>query len=349
MAIDTLSDVLRTVRLTGAVFFDVDCSSPWAEASPRGDLIRSRVLPGVEHLISYHMITEGDCWGGVTDQPPLRLAAGDIIIFPHGDPHILSSEPGTKAVPDMNNYTPPARSQLPLTVNSGGGGSRTHLVCGFLGCDVRPFNPLITALPRVLHISDRSGSHPGWLSQLIQAAAAESRLKRTGGEAVLGRLSELMFVEAMRCHLETIPEGDRGWLAGLKDPAIGRVLALIHSRPAHPWTLEDLGREGGVSRSVLAERFLFLVGQPPFQYLTQWRMQMAASLLANGDRVGSVALDVGYDSEAAFSRAFKKSLGMPPASWRERREDTAAAKRGRTPRDTRGQPPSLRRSSVRAS
>ena len=163
MATDTLSDVLHTVRLTGAVFFDIECSSPWAEASPHGDLIRSKVLPGVQHLIAYHMITEGECWGGLLDAPPLRLNAGDILIFPHGDPHVLASAPDRKAVPDMNNYTPPVRAQLPVSVRSGSGASASaHLVCGFLGCDVRPFNPLISALPRILLISDRTGSQPGW-------------------------------------------------------------------------------------------------------------------------------------------------------------------------------------------
>jgi len=192
----------------------------------------------------------------------------------------------------------------------------THLVCGFLGCDVRPFNPLIGALPRVLHVRDRTGVKEGWLSQFIQVALAESRAKRSGGESVLARMSELMFVEAVRRHLESLPEAHTGWLAGLRDPQIGRALALLHARPGFGWTLPGLAREVGLSRSALAERFTHLIGQPPMQYLASWRMQVAAGLLARGTKVASVALEVGYDSEAAFSRAFKKLVGRSPAAWR---------------------------------
>jgi AraC-like DNA-binding protein len=199
-------------------------------------------------------------------------------------------------------------------------GELTHIVCGFLGCDVRPFNPLVATLPRVLHVRDRAGATRGWLNQFVHVAVAESRDRRPGGQSILSRLSELMFVEAVRRHLESLPAHETGWLAGIRDEAVGRALVALHRQPKLPWSLDDLAREAGVSRSVLADRFAVLVGRPPMQYLTHWRMQLAAGMLARGAKVTSVALDVGYESEAAFSRAFKKITGCTPGTWRGRDE-----------------------------
>jgi AraC-like DNA-binding protein len=195
------------------------------------------------------------------------------------------------------------------------------LVCGFLGCDVRPFNPLIAALPRMLHLETSEG---GWMTQFLQHALAESAAKRPGGEAMLARMSEMMFVDAVRRFVDGLPPESTGWLAGLLDRHVGRALALMHERPAHDWTMDDLGREAGLSRSALHQRFVQLIGQPPMQYLTNWRMQVASGLLRNTNlTVAAVALDVGYDSEAAFARAFKRLVGVPPAAWRrdKRRQD----------------------------
>jgi AraC-like DNA-binding protein len=190
-------------------------------------------------------------------------------------------------------------------------------VCGFLGCDARPFNPLLNALPRVIHVSDRAG---GPIAAFVQFAVAESKEPRAGGECVLGRLSELMFVDVVRRYMETLPPDREGWLAGLREPFVGRALAALHRSPARDWTIETLAREVGLSRSVLAERFTQYVGQPPIQYLTNWRMQLAANHLLSGvDSVAEIAERVGYESEAAFSRAFKKAVGAPPAEWRKGR------------------------------
>ncbi|MGH7730055.1 MAG: AraC family transcriptional regulator, partial [Candidatus Eiseniibacteriota bacterium] len=208
--------------------------------------------------------------------------------------------------------------QLPFTIiEDGGGPERLQLVCGFLGCDVRPFNPLLATLPRLLCVRRTEASADDPLEKLIEFTIAESRERRAGGECVRLRLSELLFVEVVR-HLATLPAEQRGWLAGLRDPVVGRALALLHERPAHPWTLDQLARSSGTSRSVLAERFTHFVEDSPMQYLTRWRMQIAARLLAEStSKVSAVALDVGYDSEAAFSRAFKKAAGVPPATWRQ--------------------------------
>ena len=220
-----------------------------------------------------------------------------------------------------------ADGALPFTVSEGGGGPhRMHLVCGFLGWDVRPFNPLLATLPRLLHVSRPASARTDLLAQLIELTIAESRERRAGGACVRLRLSELMFVEVVRRYLDTLSAEQTGWLAGLRDPFVGRALVLLHERPEHPWRLEELARAAGLSRSALADRFTHLVGQPPMQYLTSWRMQVAARLLADGaPKVSAVALAVGYASEAAFSRGFKKATGVSPAAWRDRSAAPAEA------------------------
>jgi AraC-like DNA-binding protein len=319
MTTDPLSAVLRAVRLTGAVFFHVDASSPWVAETPAASAIAARIMPESQHLISYHAVTRGECWGGTVGEPAVRVATGDIIVFPHGDPHVMSSTPGMRAAPRYEMFRRPADQALPFELKEGGGGAEgAHLVCGFLGCDARPFNPLLATLPRVLHVSQRA-AEDSWLSQFFRAAVAESSQRRAGGEAMLARLSELMFVEVVRRHLESLPSEQTGWLAGLRDPFVGRALGLLHARPAEAWTLDTLGKEVGLSRSALAENFSALVGLAPIQYLTRWRMQLAAGRLGDGASVGEAAADVGYGSEAAFSRAFKKLVGVPPASWRKQR------------------------------
>jgi AraC-like DNA-binding protein len=318
---DILSEVLQGVRLTGAIFFELRARAPWVEASEEGSKVAPQILPGVQHAISYHVIAEGRCFATIEGTPPIRLEAGDIIVFPHGEAHTLASEPGLAAKPKPAIYREvAAASFLPLSCELGGRGETTVIVCGFLGCDIRPFNPLIATLPRVMHLRDRAGVTRGWLNQFVQVALAESRDRRPGAQSILARLSELMFVEAVRRHLETLSSEDTGWLAGLRDEAVGRALAALHREPARAWSLEILAREAGASRSVLAERFSFLVGKPPIQYLTEWRMQLAAGMLARGAKVTHVASDVGYESEAAFSRAFKKLTGHSPGTWRNRAE-----------------------------
>jgi AraC-like DNA-binding protein len=313
--------VLRAVRLTGAVFFRVDATSPWVIEMPDTSALAPVTLPRAQHVISYHVVTHGSCWGMRLEGAPVKVEAGDVLVFPHGDPYVMSMAPGMRGGPDIAEVLAFMKEmvagRLPFAVAEGGGGpEQMSLVCGFLGCDVHPFNPLLAALPRLLHV--RQAFAPGDpLAQLIDFAIAESRERRAGGDCVRLRLSELMFVEVVRRHLAALPPGQTGWVAGLRDRIIGRALALLHERPAEAWTLEKLARGVGLSRSALAQRFTYFVGDAPMQYLTRWRMQAAARLLADGQaKVSAVALAVGYDSEAAFSRAFKKAAGMPPAAWR---------------------------------
>jgi AraC-like DNA-binding protein len=311
--VDALSDVLRVVRLDGAYFYAVQASEPWSvEAVPAAELTPD-ILPGAEHLISYHILTQGRCWGGLAGQPPVELQAGDVIVFPHGDGHVMSSGPGLRFTGSPKDGRP-QRYRETLQLGSGGPATTTF-VCGFLGCDLRPFHPLLATLPRCLHAR---GLSQGWLGSFAQQVVDESRAGRAGSDCVLTRLAELMFIEVLRHHLESLDPGQTGWLAGLRDPVVGRALTLLHARPEYPWTLGELAEAVAASRSRLAERFGLLVGQPPMQYLAQWRMQVAAGLLAhNSEKVAAIASQVGYDSEAAFSRAFKKATGLAPGAWRE--------------------------------
>jgi AraC-like DNA-binding protein len=322
---DPLSDVLRTVRLRGAVFFMLDMSSPWAAGMPGGDVLAPLLVPRAQQVVSFHVIARGSCWGGLLDSPPVFLETGDVIVFPRGDGYFLSLARQAAVAPDVDQALAFMKGmtgrQLPFLVQGGGGGPNgVTVVCGFLGCDSRPFNPLLATLPRLLHIKGAARSRDDRLDRLIDLTLAQSRDHEPGAESVRLRLSELMFVEVTRRYLAGLPSEATGWLAGLRDGFVGRALALLHERPDHAWTLDQLAGEVGLSRSAVADRFTRLVGEPPIQYLTRWRMQLAARLLAEGSaKVGAIAGEVGYDSEAAFSRAFKKVAGTSPAAWRRER------------------------------
>jgi len=313
---DTLSDVLRAVRLTGAVFFAFDASSPWVAETPSSKELGPYIMPGVEHVIEYHVVASGSCWGGAVDEPAIRLEAGDIIVFPQGDAHVMASAPGMRGEPSLEAMKAVHQGRLPLNMSiHGGGPEQTRLICGFLGCDARPFNPLLATLPRVMHLRAQEGDE--MLRRLVELAVAESSVQRPGGECALSRLSELLFVEVVRRYVAQLPPGGVGWFAGLRDENIGRALHKLHQEPKRDWTLEELGKECGLSRSVLAERFAHLVGVPPMQYLAQWRIQLAASLLRSGKAsLAEIADRVGYGSEAALSRAFKRQVGVAPAHYR---------------------------------
>ncbi len=319
---DPLSAVLQAVRLQGAIYFLVDVSSPWVVEAPAAREILPVVMPGAQHLIEYHVVTRGELWGGLLDQPPVRLGPGDVILFPQGDAHVMSSAPGLRNPPDLEIFRRHLDEPLPLQVGSAGG--EVQVVCGFLGCDARPFNPLLATLPRLMHVRRESQARDGALQMLVELALAESRARGAGSDCMLTRMSELFFVESVRNYLRQLAPGDSGWLAGLRDPIVGRALSQLHARPRHPWTLDELARESSSSRSVLAERFAQFAGMPPMQYLARWRMQLAAGALLEGDpTVADVARRVGYGSEAAFSRAFKKLVGVSPAGWRQQRSRTA--------------------------
>jgi AraC-like DNA-binding protein len=325
MSDDILSDVLRNVRLRGALYFHVRGTSDWAAEAPPSREIAAAVMPGAEHVMEFHAVLSGACWAAVIGSEPVQLASGDLVIFPQGDPHVVSSAPGLRAQPNAQGYFERRQQHLPFNLHLDAFEVNVDaaptdpcdavLVCGFLGCDLRPFNPLITALPRLLHLPSDGG--PDWAVQCMRQAVAESTNLRPGGGAMLARLSEMLFIDAMRRYLGTLPDGSQGWLAALRDRFVGRALTLLHAAPEEPWTVEELGRRVGLSRSTLHERFAALIGQAPMQYLAQWRIQVGATLLRDtAFTVAAVAQQVGYESEASFARAFKRLVGQPPAVWR---------------------------------
>jgi AraC-like DNA-binding protein len=316
------------------VFFTVSCSSEWAAEAPPAKELAPLLMRGVDHVIEYHAVAQGTCWATIPGGPSVQLSAGDVVMFPHGDAHVVSSAPGLRGAPDLSFPDGIPANQLPLRLAYKGPNvlysappdpdADTSVVCGFLGCDLHPFNPLISALPRLLHL--RADSDNTWIANFTQQAVAESHARRAGGEAMLARMSEMMFVDAVRRYADQLPAHSDGWLAGLRDRFVGRALALMHEQPAQNWTLDELGRSVGLSRSALHERFVQMVGVPPMQYLAQWRMQAAARLLLETrSTVAAVALDVGYDSEAAFARAFKRAVGKPPAAWRRERDEAGGS------------------------
>lgn len=326
---DPLAAVLRSVRLTGALFFVVDASSPWCVDIPHARAYAPIIFPRAEHIVSYHVIVEGTGFASIPGVEPVSFESGDIILFPHGDPYLMESTPGTEpefdAAQTLDFFRELAAGRLPFVVREGGGAPPSaQFICGFLGCDLRPFNPVLSSLPRMLRLR-RSGAGGDVLDKLIELTLEEAQASRAGGESVRLRLSELLFIELLRRYAGTPEQKPPGWLAGFQDGGVARALQAIHNQPQENWTVSGLARAAGCSRSVLAARFTELVGHPPAGYLKLWRMQIASSMLSETDEpIAEVGYRVGYASEAAFSRTFKKIAGVSPDGWRRARRDQLA-------------------------
>jgi AraC-like DNA-binding protein len=317
---DALSETLSVVRLSGAIFFNGRFTAPWCYASPPAHAVAPILDPDAEQLIVFHMITEGECVAVVEGLEPVRLSAGDVVMFPGGHGHSLCSAPGVP--PDTSRPLADLLAGAPRLLCMGGGGAATRFVCGFLGCDARLGRMLLGGMPPVVRVSLRDAPAGAWLEASLRYALDEAISPRPGGQGVLAKLSELLFVEVLRTYMDDAMAGRTGWLAGLRDRAVGAALNALHADPARAWTLSELARAAGASRSVLAERFQRLIGVSPMQYLTQWRMVLAANLLIRrgGDaQLLDVAMDVGYRTDTAFSRAFRREFGAPPAAWRRAR------------------------------
>ncbi|MFM0339788.1 AraC family transcriptional regulator [Paraburkholderia fungorum] len=318
---DALSDVLRFVRLGGAVYLNGDFTAPWCVVGEVTQELCATFLPRAERIVSYHLITEGSCRARLVDDPSstIHLEAGELLVVPQGEAHLMGSSLELAPAPadDMlSRYMKMAPGEV-MELSYGGGGAHTRLICGFLACDDTLTNPVLSALPRIFKVDMRNDPQSAWLESSLKLAAAEAAEWRVGSAIVLARLSELLFVEAVRRCIDALPDDRKGWLAGVSDRFVGRALALLHAQSAHNWTVDELARKVGLSRSALAQRFTQLIGQPPMQYLARWRLQLAAQELRSGTRsVAAVGQHVGYESEAAFNRAFKREFGMPPASWR---------------------------------
>jgi len=312
---DALSETLRVVRLVGAIFIHGRFTAPWCYQSPHADTAAPLLEPTAERVVIFHMITEGDCWVELDGEPPLALTAGDAVIFPQGDAHRMSSQPGL--TPASGARLDAVLSRRPRLLAYGGGGATTRLVCGYLACDARLARMLLAGLPAVVKVSVRGSNAGIWLEASLRYALAEARSPRPGGAGVLAKLAEVLFIEVLRLYMNGQAPGRTGWLAGVNDRIVGAALQALHTSPARAWTLEELARTAGTSRSVLAERFQQLVGSSPMLYLAQWRMLLATNLLCRSNApLARIAEEVGYQTDTAFSRAFRREFGLPPAAWR---------------------------------
>src|SRR5262249_25836437 len=272
--------------------------------------------PGGGHVIIYHLLIEGRCMAGLEEGDRIAISAGDVVIFPHGDAHIISNGSGAKTVDNERELHRVLAQGLTLS-RAGGGGEITRFVCGYLSCDPQLSSTLLAGLPPVLRVPIRDGAAGQWLENSIRFSVNEADASRAGGEAVLAKLSEVLFVETLRAYIADLPAEQIGWLAGARDSVVGKTLALMHRNPEKPWTLATLANEAGVSRSVLAERFRHYLNEAPMAYLTRWRLQLGAQMLASTSYpVAQIASEVGYESEAAFNRAFKREFAAPPARFR---------------------------------
>lgn len=313
---DALSDVLRAAHLSGGVFLHAQFFAPWCMATRIAPEQCAPLLSSASQLIPYHYVVEGTLHVRVEGGEAFVLGPGGVVLFPRNDPHLLGSNLDVPPVLGRDVIQPPKDGGL-FSIRHGGAGARTTLVCGFLGADNAHANPVISALPAAIRLDLEKGGAADWIRSTFVYAADELGAGRPGSEAVLAKVSELLFVEAVRRYAETLPKGQTGWLAGLGDPHVARALALLHHDLSHSWTVDELGRQVGLSRSALAERFTHLIGAAPMQYLAKWRMQIAAQeLRERSASLAQVAQTVGYESEAAFSRAFKKAFGTAPATWR---------------------------------
>src|SRR5215471_16775345 len=314
-AVDALSDVLRVIRLSGGVFLEANLTAPWCfkgRISPE-DCKAFQVAPSL--VIATHFVVSGQMLVRVNEDEPIVVRAGELVLLPHNDVHAFGSDLGVKPFSQPDEVK--AKSAGSFTrIELGGGGEATQLLCGYLGSD-HAFGPLLSSLPAVLKMDVRATPLGAWVESSYRFAVSQIAAGRVGSTTVIAKLSELLFVEAVSHYIAGLPEDRKGWLAGLRDPQIGKALGLMHATPARDWSAEALAEEVGMSRSGFAERFGALVGMPPMQYLTYWRMQLAAQRLRESrEAVAQVGYAVGYESEAAFSRAFKREFGKGPAEWR---------------------------------
>jgi AraC-like DNA-binding protein len=315
LPMDALSELLRVVKLSGAMFYNSSCSAPWCLRSPKSSSFLPYIRAQASHVIEFHHITEGTAYVRVGEETT-PLVAGDIVMMPHGDAHEMGAGHGGPPI-DGQAALPALWAGRIEFATFGGGGPVTGLVCGYLACDGQLLKPVLTGLPRVVRVNIRTNPSDEWLDNMLRHAVSQAAAAMPGSGVILAHLAEVLFTEVLRRYLLSLPEGRTGWLAGAGDPAVGRALAALHSKPAHDWTIDELAQEASISRSALTEKFTRYLGVAPMAYLTDWRLELGAEALRTTSRsVQSVALDVGYESEAAFNRAFKRKFAAPPARYR---------------------------------
>ena len=323
---DPLSVALRTLRVTGAIFLDAELSEPWGFASPAAGPASPLLAPGTEHLVLFHFVTEGEANARLPGEEVLTLRAGEIVVVSQGDAHELWN--GRVAeLTDSSALLPQILAGAIVPERGGGGGPITRFVCGYIGCERRAQHLFLAGLPRLFKVNIAREESSAWIESSLRQLVTEGEKKRAGRDALSAKLAEALFIEALRRYVAELPAEQTGWLAAARDPAVGRALAAMHAEPARAWTLAGLAKQAGLSRSVFAERFARLLDVTPLGYLTRWRLQLAARVLSTtDDTVMQVALSVGYESEAAFARAFKREFACPPARYRNARRERAGSK-----------------------
>jgi AraC-like DNA-binding protein len=317
---DVLSEVLRVVRLEGALFFNAEFTAPWCISEPRSPALLPYLSPSAGHLILYHFLTEGRAYVKLGDGPRIDLTAGDIVIIPHGEEHFLGNGEPARAVDSVSTFSKNLSEGLKL-VRFGGGGEVTKLVCGYMACAPRLSDIFLSGLPKILKVNVAEIPSGQWLENSIRFSVGKLEGSDDGSSLVFAKLSEVLFIETIRSYINALPPNQVGWLAGARDPAIGEALSLLHKEPADEWTLTTLAKRVGLSRTRLSERFRHFLGESPMAYLAQWRLRLGAEILeSTEDSVAEVAAAVGYGSEATFNRAFKREFDCPPAQFRRERK-----------------------------
>jgi len=318
---DLLSDILKVIKLEGALFFNAEFSAPWCLYSRLTDEVVRTLSPDAGHLIIYHLLIEGQAYAKLPDGRRLELTAGDIVVLPHGDPHYLGNGRGAKAVDSFKTFAKNLTAGLRLA-RFGGGGEVTRFVCGFMACEPRLSEVFLAGLPPILKVHIGKEPSGQWIENSLRFSASTSDgidRSAAGSALVHAKLSEALFVETLRRYINSLPEEQTGWLAGARDPVIGRALGLLHREPARTWTISEIARDVGLSRTRLSERFRHFLGESPMAYLSRWRLKLAAEILqSSDDSIAQVADAVGYGSEASFNRAFKRAYTCPPAQFRRR-------------------------------
>jgi AraC-like DNA-binding protein len=316
---DALSAALSSVHITGAIFGDLICTAPWGLAIPGVEPLAHTLAPGTECVVGYHLVIEGKGLVGLEGATGIPVRAGDIVIIPHGDPHTFTNGTPSQLIVERGLVGRWLAGDISPVRIGGGSGEVTRFVCGYFGCERYAARLFLAGLPPIITINIRSDEAGQWLESSIRHLRGEATSGRPGRAVLLSKMADALFIEALRRYIEQLPPEARGWLAGARDPVVGSVLTLLHRQPSHPWTVAELATKVGASRSIVAERFVQFVGEPPLTYLAGWRLQLAARLLHTTQRtVLNVAFDVGYESEAAFSRAFKREFGLPPAQYRRK-------------------------------
>ncbi|MEP7367467.1 MAG: AraC family transcriptional regulator [Acidobacteriota bacterium] len=322
---DALSEILSAVKLSSALYFNAEFSAPWGAVSPASHELAPLLAPGAPHLVIYHLVLEGEAFAHI-GRRTVPLCAGDVVVVPHGDAHVMTSEPAAGETRESSAIARKVRSRELSPLYAGGGGRKTRFICGFMACDPELIRPILNGLPAIFKVNLRTDRSGLWLENAILHLVEEAGSSQVGCEAMMAKLSEALFIDTLRRHVATLPEEQLGWLTGARDPVVGKGLGLLHRRVSHPWTIAELAKEVGLSRSALVERFTRYLSEPPMTYLMRWRLQLAARALTHTSKgVAEVASDVGYESEAAFNRAFKREFGTPPARYRRERKSPPIA------------------------